>query len=808
MCARGKKYLFKQIKQLSIYHIAILCFIIVGVIPLLLLGWKNIQHENDDIHREVKEKHQLLAQNLTFSIGTYLEQAMNDANSLANKYDSVVPREIEVTELNLYPKFLNIAVIKENAAIAYQSIYKSDQDISQVLLPKVDCISKASIRQRAHFSSLITSPFSNKPTLFICQPLENKNTLLLAELDLSHFYALQKSIVFGRRGHAAIVNQFGQVVAHPNQNWVDEIKDISDWKIIQTTNAGKTGTMSFYSDHFKEEMISGFASVPNYRWGVIIPQPMSEINEQIQDVTDTHFIWSIVAFLLSLLLAAFFTRKISSPIVSLSQEVAFLEANNFQGDLQKQASHMPKELAVLSNSFRKVLHSFQKSNANLKDVNKSLSEEVNKATNDLLAANIKLQRVVTLDELTGLYNRRGLQDILVHEVARVKRDGGSFSILLCDLDHFKLINDNYGHATGDNVLRTFSNLAQSILRERDVVGRWGGEEFLCILGDADYNTTIEVAERLRNLVADTVILPDEIGFNVTVSIGLATFPTDGEDIQELLACADNALYDAKQTGRNKTVTCKRSQSGFFSIANQLRCALSDNAIKVAFQSMFDVATSRQTAKRAMSRIICDKEKILKANVFLPTAKQFKLMSHIDRICFDAMLVKITENDSEIFILSVSREFLEKTSNLDEVVKQIQNYKSSTIIFEISESEFAGNVYEAKKTLSPYIDAGVQLCLNEFCSSSGVSLEFLTELPFHYVKVNDDLLNNCYKNNRTMLAMRSALRMCKSLGIKTIASNVSTQQQKQIVEQLRFDWAQGYMYEKPVLNLAKNKTIYV
>jgi len=770
----------------------------------MLLGGKNIQHESDDIHREVKEKHQLLAQNLTFSITAYLEHAISDTKMLANKYSLASSENLTLQELNFYPRFLSIALLKNKTVIGVQSVYQTKQNISQVLLPNINCLSQASIRKQAFFSSLFTSPYSKKPTMFVCQPIEGKNTILLAELDLSFFGALQKSIIFGRNGHAAIVNSHGQIVAHPNKHWVSQIKNISDWEIIQFTKAGKTGTTKFFSPHFGEEMISGYAGTAKFKWGVIVPQPISEVNEQIDQITFIHLVWILATIVLALLLATFFARKITFPITSLSKAVAAVEKNNFEGVLRGQAEAFPSEIVKLSDSFKKVLSYFQKSSESLKEVNQSLSEEINKATNDLLVANIKLQRVVTLDELTNMYNRRGLRDILRHEVARVKRDGGSFTILLCDLDHFKMINDNYGHATGDNVLRTFSTLSQSVLRERDIVGRWGGEEFLCILGDADINTSLEIAERLRALVEDTVILPDEIGFNVTVSSGLATFPTDGEDIDELIACADSALYEAKRTGRNKIVTCKRKHEGFQSVSNQLRCALAEDAIRPAFQSIFDVTTNNIVGKRVMTRIVCEKDKILNADVFLSTAKQLKLINHIDHLCLEATLEEYVENKSIYYILPVSLEFLEKSNNFTELSNLMLKSTQLKLIIEISESEFQGNVYEARKILKPYLNAGVQLCLNDFCST-GNSLKFLTELPFYYVKVNEDLLNSIHKNNRTLLAVRSALRMCKSLGIKTIASKVSDD--KQLIRQLHFDWAYGYAYEKPILKLTKDTTIY-
>ena len=799
-------------KSLSIKHIITSSLIFVGIIPILLLGWKNIEHHKSGITQNVAEKHQLLAENLTFAISTYLEQALNDAETLANKYSVDIPNRLSISELSYYPKFLSLTVLNNTKIVSQQSLYQVKSNISEILLPNINCLSKSEVSKEANFSSIFTSPYTKKPTVYICQPIhhtnENKNAFLLAELDLSYFHQLQKNIVFGRKGHAAIVNSHGQIVSHPNKNWVNQIKNISNWEIIRLSAEGKSGITNFFSPYFQEDMISGYAGISGFQWSVIVPQPVSEVNEEINEITNLHLIWSGLALVGAIILAMLITRKVIVPIINLNREITAIEAGGFQKQLSDNSLPLPKEINSLRSAFKHILNSFHLINEDLKKANSSLVEEVNKATNDLLMANIKLQRIVTLDELTGLYNRRGLQDILGHEIARTKRDGGSFTILLCDLDHFKLINDNYGHATGDEVLRTFSKLVQPILRERDVVGRWGGEEFLCILGDADFETAYEIAERLRTTVAETVILPDEIAFNVTLSIGLASFPTDAEKIEDLLVCADSALYEAKQSGRNKTISCKPKPSGFLSVSNQLRCALAENAIKVAFQSVFDVSTGQIAAKRAMARIVCDKDKILKANVFLPTARQLNLIGYIDKISLDEILLGIDENSELNYIFSVSKEFLKHEKNYEDLKKFSRSLsKPLNLIFEINESEFVGNPYEAKKLVSPYLEAGIKLCLNNFCSIN-VSLPFLTQLPFHYVKVDESVLNDMYNNKRTRMALRSALRICKSLGIKTIASNVENKKTNEIIKELHFDWAQGYEYERPVLVVRKDKEIFV
>lgn len=165
-----------------------------------------------------------------------------------------------------------------------------------------------------------------------------------------------------------------------------------------------------------------------------------------------------------------------------------------------------------------------------------------------------LRRLAAMDPLTGIYNRRfGLQR-LKDEFSRAVRAGSALAVLMLDLDHFKVVNDTYGHLTGDRVLMKLTHLARSLLREGDVLLRYGGEEFLVILPGASSHDAALMAERLRHAVEDASITYGEQSFHITVSIGAASYPEVNIDNQEaLVQIADTRLYQAKENGRNRVV---------------------------------------------------------------------------------------------------------------------------------------------------------------------------------------------------------------------------------------------------------------
>jgi len=171
-------------------------------------------------------------------------------------------------------------------------------------------------------------------------------------------------------------------------------------------------------------------------------------------------------------------------------------------------------------------------------------------SNIRLRENLRQQTI--RDPLTGLYNRRFLEESLNREMARCKRNGNAFAVLMIDVDHFKRFNDTYGHDAGDSTLRAISGALQRSTRESDIVCRFGGEEFVIVLPDANLQGASARAQRIVEFVRVLDIIHDGKPLpSITASIGLAMFPQNGETVKALIQSADKALYEAKGAGRDR-----------------------------------------------------------------------------------------------------------------------------------------------------------------------------------------------------------------------------------------------------------------
>lgn len=422
----------------------------------------------------------------------------------------------------------------------------------------------------------------------------------------------------------------------------------------------------------------------------------------------------------------------------------------------------------------------------------------------------QLEIQATHDLLTGIYNRRAFEALLRREHARAQRHSHQYCLLLLDIDRFKLINDSYGHPVGDQVLQHITHHLQQSLRESDVLARWGGEEFICLLPDTTVGEALQVAERLRQLISQTAIPTSGYPIQTSVSIGLSCFPDHGEQPDTLLAHADAQLYTAKRQGRNRIAQQTTDAPSVFSLIGQVETALREGRLQAAYQPIIKLADRQIEAEEVLARILTPDGEIWPASIFIEACSQFNLVHRIDEAMLRQALMRCAQRtlkgDRHLYFINVSGDLLRHPELIDEIIGCIQEQclicgkdpaSPKPLVLEITERELLGDTQHALQSLQPFLNFGLRLALDDF--GKGYStFRHLVDLPISFLKIDARLVQQSHTEPKARAVIRHIQQLAEELELTTIGEGVETEATAQLLQNLGIDWAQGYYFGRPLL----------
>lgn len=423
-----------------------------------------------------------------------------------------------------------------------------------------------------------------------------------------------------------------------------------------------------------------------------------------------------------------------------------------------------------------------------------------------------LQRAI-YDSLTALPNRAAIQQTLEHMDRESRRLARPFTLLLIDIDRFRLFNDSYGQATGDTLLSHVARTARAALRPTDVLGRWGGQELLALLPDTPLAEGLRVAEQVRAaLAAHPVPAPGGRELMVTASIGAAAYPVDDEGVDDLLGRADLALTEAKRQGRNRVYAIPAGGSARLAVAAQLDEALQQQRIHPAYQPIVDVRSGAVVAEEALARIVTPDGQVMVAAQFIDAAEQLQLAHRIDFALTRTTILRC-RHQAETGVPTIAH-FVNISADLlrhPALVEELQQIVTDTctacypeagsqkpLVIEITERELLDNVAEAERLLRPFLDLGLRLAIDDFGSGYS-SLQYLADLPVSFLKVEGSLVRRAPDEPRVRAILRGVQDLAGELGLVTIAECVENERILATVRELGMDWAQGRHFGAPVLD---------
>jgi len=401
------------------------------------------------------------------------------------------------------------------------------------------------IRGKSHFD-----PYVGQQSIFIAEGVKASDGrtlgILAAKIDLLAIGAILKRQTSSGIDEIYLINANGKVVVSSRPPVDQSTVDLK--RATETNNTWPDSLqepIEYVGYHGKAEV--GMAvPIPAMDWVMVVEMDKEKAYAEIISLRRVTVLLVAGLMLCIGIFAYIFGHTLVRPVRRLSKGAARVAAGNLEVDIPVTGL---SEVSYLTQVFNHMVASLRHGR-----------EELSAANNALRETNKELHQLSITDGLTSLYNRMHIMDLFDRELSRAKRHNRSLAALMLDIDYFKKINDSYGHQVGDNVMRLLAETLLASVRDCDFVGRYGGEEFLVILSESSVQGAVVTAERIRQNVSQLEFASGREKFSMTVSIGVAEYPGDGDDAQSILNKADDALYQAKANGRNRVAVSENEST--------------------------------------------------------------------------------------------------------------------------------------------------------------------------------------------------------------------------------------------------------
>jgi len=428
---------------------------------------------------------------------------------------------------------------------------------------------------------------------------------------------------------------------------------------------------------------------------------------------------------------------------------------------------------------------------------------------DITAEKEAAQRIHNLaffDPLTQLPNRAHLMQQLDQRLHSAKRYKERFAVMFLDLDGFKDVNDSMGHDTGDQLLCTISERITNAIRHTDFAARLGGDEF-CVITNALPMT--EDAAHVANKLLEHINLPFDLNghdYQPRSSIGIAIYPDDGQDPNNLIKAADTAMYLAKNQGKNQFSFYHEQLTeqavAQFRFETELRTAVYNAGLELYFQPQYSLNSGLVTGAEALLRWQHPTQGLLYPDQFLPTAERLKLCTEIDHWVLDAALSQLSQwrsgqqQSMRISVNIASTTFI--SDNFADTVEQVLlRYQIPATALELEFSSAAAvRSDKGRRTVESLRQLGVSLAIDNF-GSTGSSLTDLTEIGFDTIKIDRSFIAAMIDQPSQTLLLGSMIGSAQGLQADIVALGVETLDQVRILHGLNCDTAQGFYFSHPV-----------
>ncbi|MBY5945388.1 putative bifunctional diguanylate cyclase/phosphodiesterase [Photobacterium rosenbergii] len=404
------------------------------------------------------------------------------------------------------------------------------------------------------------------------------------------------------------------------------------------------------------------------------------------------------------------------------------------------------------------------------------------------------------DFLTGLLNRRGITNAIVEN----QHSQHPYSLLFLDIDGFKLVNDTYGHAIGDKLLRAIAIRLQEEVKFKGLLARFGGDEFIVQAEHRNIENSAMFAKQLIKALNRPFHLKEVGELSIGCSIGTSDYPTDAKDIETLVTQADMAMHRAKLRGRNRSHHFSPDMADALyrkmTLRHHLTLALEAEAFELYYQPIVDMNSKSLKGFEALIRWHDEELGQVSPGEFIPLAEETGQIVPLGKWIIKTackQLAQWREKYGKAFIMSVNLSRAQLQSSLAPTIEGLLKYYQippAQLALELTESTMLQEYDEAKQCLDDLASLGLELYLDDFGTGYS-SLSQLQDLPISTVKLDQSFVQGEHKGSQAIIEATQAI--CEKLALKVVAEGVETEAQLRYLQQCGFDFCQGYYLGRPL-----------
>ncbi len=428
-----------------------------------------------------------------------------------------------------------------------------------------------------------------------------------------------------------------------------------------------------------------------------------------------------------------------------------------------------------------------------------------KSVVEKVVAERKVELLAYRDSLTDLPNRLLFADRLEQAVIRAERSHTSFALMLVDIDDFKLVNDSFGHDAGDKLIRAVGKLIHRSLRRADTVARLGGDEFAVIIENIEgAEDAISIADNLTTILEHNVRLDDQETYT-SASIGIAVFPEDGEDAQQLLKNSDTAMYRAKENGRHcfqfyapeMSVTAMKR----LDLENSLRAAFESEEFQIHYQPVIDIHKNDVFCVEALLRWKHPDKGMIHPEDFVSVVEDSGLIIALGEwlikgVCKQLRIWKEAGLENQLVSINLAaRQFKEQDLATLFIRAMDENgIDGKSLCVEITERTLIDNIGEVETTLQKLREMGMGVSLDDF-GTGYASLAYLKEFPVDVVKIDKSFIEGIPDSEEDSAMVNAIASLTRGLKLSLLAEGVENDRQLEMLKGLGCQYAQGYYWSR-------------